>query len=724
MKDLIKKIGRFCENHVEKIVLVLVGAICVWLFFAQVIFSPNVVAVGGKNLAPGQIDRYVHDEKAQELSAELRRKKGGDKKVYEPRLTGAIEPNDQAVDGVISRALPKGFLGLFESPLSFIDTAAPIRHASSSPARYAEASRKYRLPLIPDVTDVAINHIRAAAYVPTQPVTAQRVYASANAEPNDLDLVTVEARFDTAELYRRFQASFNGVDVQKEEWRDPCLADPIYAAVQLERQELLDNGSWGAWQAIPRSRVESNRELFSVVERVEDLPPGGMGVRLMQYDPKMVTLSLLQPESYQIASAEEDWLPPSLYGKFKDLQKKVEAEERREQREQERGKEDRTADTRRGDLRSGVGTGTGMQGTTGRSMRGRSGTGVGGDTGLRGSRGARGTAQGDPMAGGTRSRASRRGGDDMYGDMYGPGGMGVDGRRKPTTTEVYLDLREEMLTYRTDLSKQTKPSLIWVFDDTSESGKTYQYRLRVGVFNPVAGTGQLIDRDMDKNSQVVLWSPYSQILGPISIPKRVYLFAKNVQDKTKTATVEVARYTLGYWRTEDFQVKPGESIGKAVEPKEKDSSREKSREREKRLAMMGQGGGRITDPRGGLLDDPMYMAPDPTQAGEPTVVDFTTGQVLVDLVEVSDWGDAPNLRPRMYHDMLYTSDGEHIEHMPVSMANWPRNLSEMYQTIQIDKRKEPKPFRAFSASVQGGRSGTQDPYGGMYNMGPGGAFMP
>jgi hypothetical protein len=713
MKDLIKKIGRFCENHVEKIVLVIVSAVCVWLFFTRVIFSPNVVTINGKSLAPGQIDIYVHDEKAQELSAELRRKKTSNSLVYKPKLTGVIDPCDPVIAGVIDRPLPKGFVGLLESPLGFIDTTRAPKRAAAAAARYAESSRKYRLPLIPDVTDAAGSHLRAAAYVPTQPVTAQAAYGSSSTEPNDIDLVTVEARFDTVELYRRFQASFNGVDVQKEEWRDPCLADPTFAAVQLERQELLDDGSWGAWQAIPRSCVDSNRDLFSVIERVEDLPPGGMGVRLMQYDRKIITLDLLQPESYQIASAEEDWLPPSFYSKFKDLQKKVEAEERREQREQERGKDDRTTDSRRG----AAGT-TGVQGTTSRGTRGRGQSGVGGDTGLRGTRGTRGTAQGgDPaMAGGTRTRGSRRAdaGDDMYGDMYGPRGTGPDGRRKPTTDDAYYDFREEMLTYRTDLSKQTKPTLVWGFDDTPEPGKTYQYRLRVGVFNPVAGSGELVERDVDKNDQVILWSRYSQTIGPISIPRRIYLFAKNVQDKTKTATVEVARYTLGYWRTEDFQVKPGESIGKPVEPKDKTSDREKARERERRMAM-GQGGGRLTDPRAGLLGDPMYdMMSDPARADQPTVVDYTTGKVLVDLVEVNDWGDAPNLRPRMYHDMLFTGDGMNIEHMPVNMSNWPKDLAEAYQAVQVEKRKEPKPFRAFSTASRGGRGGRggMDPYGG------------
>ena len=203
------------------------------------------------------------------------------------------------------------------------------------------ADRKYRLPVVPDVTEVAANHIRAAAYVPLQELTPQMPYDKAAVEPNDIDLVTVEGRFDVAELFRRFQASFAGVDVQKEDWRDPCLAKPIFAAVQLERQELQEDGSWSAWRAVPRSRVEANRGLLQVCERIEDLPTGGLDLRLMQFKNEEIATGLLQPEAYQIASAEEEWFPPTYYNKYKDLQRKIDAEKRRDDKEKERKQNDR-----------------------------------------------------------------------------------------------------------------------------------------------------------------------------------------------------------------------------------------------------------------------------------------------------------------------------------------------------------------------------------------------
>jgi hypothetical protein len=295
-----------------------------------------------------------------------------------------------------------------------------------------------------------------------------------------------------------------------------------------------------------------------------------------------------------------------------------------------------------------------------------------------------------------------------------------------------------MINYGTDLSKEKEPVLFWALDDTAEPGATYRYRIRLGVFNPVAGTDKFDERDMDKKDQVILWSDFSDITDLVAIPKRLYFFAKDVQETTRTATVEVARYALGYWRTEDFRVQPGEVIGEEKEPEP-----EEDRDRRSRLA-----GGRITGaPMGrgdtmmpgggygaygayGMPGAGMYQMPDPKDETTPDIIDYRTNAVIVDLVPVSDWG--PNLQPRMYHDMLYTADGANIEHMPVSTRNWPKNLLAAYQDIMTKKRREPEPFRDFRKGGMRGRRGSGggmmdegNPYGGetmMYDM-PGGYPM-
>jgi len=740
MQDLIKRVGRFIENHVEKIVLVIVGLVCVVLFFKWVIFSTAVVTVDrNKTLSASRVDKEIY-ERAKELERRINSGTEGQKAPsYKSVLTARIDVNNPVIAGLFDKPLPQGFAGLFRSPLSGVTGGAPV----VPPGRTLAGSlRRFKLPPeIGAVTDAAAIHLRAAAWVPLEELTPEKGYEKVAMEANDVDLVTVEAKFDTVQLYRQFRAHFAGEEVAKPEWRDPCLAEPVFAAVQLQRRELLNEGAATDWQTVPRSRVEPYRELFTIAERIENLPPGGLEIRMMQMKPQMVKMDLLQPQAYQIASSEEDWFPPSFYAKFKSLQKKVEMEEKRDEREKDRGQQTTRDDGR---FRSGVGGAQGGQ-ATGPGGRYRSSTSGGmGDSMYGGAGGMRdrrrgGQTQQDsaygPGYGDTTTRKrgapkgrTRGGPEEMggaYGDMYGPG-AGVQG--KPSTNEAYNDFAQVLINYRTKLDELEKPLLFWAFDDTAQPGHSYEYRIRLGVFNPVAGTTQLAEQDANKKNQVILWSEFSNVTRPVGVPERMYFFAKDVQETKKSATVEVARYSLGYWRSADFDVKPGEAIGKEMKPPKP--------EEKKRLP--GLAGQRITDPLYAAYNTPPvpvgpgFGGPDPDRAMTPDLIDYRTGKVLVDLVQVGDWGEAPNLRPRMYHEMLYTGDGRSIEHMPVSTVNWPKDLMAAYQYVRKELGKEPQPFRQFKkggirARVQPGMMGGYEGegmYDQMYMQGGAGGPYP
>ncbi|MBP7050715.1 MAG: hypothetical protein KBE65_06855 [Phycisphaerae bacterium] len=647
MKRLARKIGRLGENHVEKMVLGIAGAICMWLFFTRVVFSPNVVTIDdtGKAYTPGEIDHRIYEEKAQTLRAELLRQKEAEPtEKYVRRFNGVIAPEDPAIAGIINRPLPNGFVGLFERPLSFLD-AMPGRMPRMSAPDRRFASRKYHLPAIPKVTEVDAGHIRAVAYVPVQEITALEAYDQAEVELDDIDLVTVEGRFDVAELYRRFGASFAGVDVLKEDWRDSELAKPIFAAVQLERQELDDDGTWGLWRAVPRSRLDVDTGFFEVYERVEDLPLGGLDLRMILFDDDRVAATLLQPESYQIASVPEQWFPPSYHARFTDLQEKMEWEKRRHERQKDRGR----------DYVASV--------ALGRDTRSR-GRQVGMD------------------------RLIRRDPDTVI-QSYAGGEVGaMKARWEGTTAAVYYDFAKEMIVPGEDLSLRDVPLLFWALDDTVEPGRTYRYRIRLGVFNPLAGTDQIVDEDMAQKKQVILWSPYSKVSGPVEIRKREYLFAQSAQPRLGMATVEVARYVLGRWHSRVFRVRLGEEIGKVVESEKDDRAKNRAR-----IEMAAASGG-----TSGFATVRGDIASSPDSRSIPETADYRTGKVLIDLVPVNDRGPGPDLRQRKYYDMLYTSDGTHIERTPVDAANWPEDLMAAYRLLQKNTRKKPQPLRAFDAS--------------------------
>ncbi|MHC4190699.1 MAG: hypothetical protein ACYSUB_13660 [Planctomycetota bacterium] len=676
------KIITFLEEHIEKIILVIVGLVCVWLLITRVLFSPNMVSYRDGKFSPGAIDDYVYEQ------AELLRQRLNDPpeplEPYEPRLAE--------------------FLAKVDSAISDIDISLwPPRPYASSMSAGVEIAGKYLLPRIPEVNDVTAEHIRAAAYVPTQEITEQILYDKATHEANDIDFITVEGKFDTAKLYDRFYESFAGEDVP-DRLRDPCLARPIFAAAHLQRQELNGDGSWSDWQDVPRTRIDHHRKLFQIIEEVEDLPPGGLKVRILRFDDWQVQTDLLQPQTYQIASPKEEWFPPSLHQKFVVLRESEEREEKRVTREkqQEEERRDSTQYRRRRvpDARTrGASAGEGYEG-------------LGGMEGL----------YGDAETRTTRRRG--RSGRSTEGGVYGEGGgLGTGGRssrqrtrsrgvdsdierqlaarrreraRKPTTNDVYYEFNKIQINYGTDLAKMREPLLFWAHDDTVEPKKSYRYKIRLGVFNPAAEA---------KKNNVILWSESSGTTETITIPGMQYFFAKDVQEAAKTVTVTVCKYVLGYWYSEDFAVRQGEVIGKVVESEPKE---DEPFARGPYGAGGAYGGGLYGAGQYGPLGGSVVAA---NQFTEPEIINYTTGAVLVDIIAVNDWLSGRNMRARHYFDMLYSFDGNGIEHMPINRRYWAAELQTAFGEIRTLLNEPKEPLRAWGSKRAGLKRGPDLEYG-------------
>jgi hypothetical protein len=696
------KIGSFFEEHIEKIILVVFGLLCVWLMITRVLLSPNQVVYDNEKYSPSAVDGRVYEE-AELLQQKLK------------------EPTDQ-LESYEPKAVE--FLAMLDSTVSDVDVdlwpPRPYNIASTT-----DINRSYRLPYIGEVNDVAVEHIRAVAYCPTTRVTEQNPYYTAGHEPNDIDLVTVEAKFDVRELYERFRDSF--VENVEEQYADPCLAKPVFAAVQLQRRELNDDGTWSDWQVVPRSKVDHNRNLFDISEDVENLPPGGLKIQMLQLESKPVQVELLQPLSYQFATADEEWLPPLLHRKYADVQRKEAIELRRITREEERAERDGEADSDRrrnrrtndrlgmmgggfgGDLFGG-GRGGGQTSAMGgdRSRRSR-----GGDSLMGGGRGGL-----MPGVGGDRSRRSRSRDDSFAGTGRG-GGLPTDGRRSRSRdgmdtydglrggygrdgqitsselVEIYDQYSEIMLTSETDFARMREDMVFWAHDDTVEPQKSYQYKIRLGVFNPVAGMNQVSERDASLSDKVILWSDFSGITETVEIPGILYFFAREIQEAAKSVTITVCRYVLGRWHKEDFIVGQGEVIGDVVETEPEEPEKTET----------------IKNRTGRLTTTVTVRTSD--EATVPEMIDYETGAVMVDTMAVSDWTGDKNMRTRHYYDMLYSYDGANIEHTPVGTVYWGEDLQSAYSTIMRLQREPQQPFKAWGGAGGRGRGGRgMDDFGG------------
>jgi len=699
----ISSIGSFFEEHVEKIILVIVGLVCAFLLITRVILSPNMVSYDDENFSPSTIDNYVYGQ-AQRLKQRLN------------------DPPDQ-----LEPYKPRAgeFLALLDSSVNNVDTTLwpVVPYELGTDAR---AAGIYNLPRIGEVNDVAVEHIRTVAYVPIDPITEENPYDKAGNEPNDIDLVTVEAKIDMSELYDKFNESF--IEDVEDEWADPCLAMPIFAAVQLQRQELNSDGIWSDWQIVPRQKIDQYRKLFAITENIDELPPGGLKVQMLQFDNKYIQIDLLQPQAYQIASAKEEWFPPVLHRKYMDLLRKETLEEKREAKEAEREKREQELGekrSRRADSRTGTSGRTSRTGS-GSSSSGGIGDiygGGGGGTNTRSrdrGRDRQSTTTGRLTEGGGRSNDRRRSSRNRTGttdsmmdtpSLYGNEGLG-DGRgtlrRGPSTNDIYYEYDDVALTSFTDFSKLREPMLFWAHDDTIEPKKTYKYRIRLGVFNPIAGTNQLSEQSISQKNKVILWSYFSDVTEPVEIPGRSYFFARDIQEAAKTITVTVCQYVLGHWYSEDFKVRRGEVIGDVIEVEPEKEKFQRNRSRSQDVL-----GGRFTS-----------LAMPKEKTNVPEKIDYGTGAVMVDAMAMNDWWGEKVLRTRHYYDMLYSFDGINIEHMPVGTAYWSKDMQSTFSYIAKLAREPQEPFKAFGGSGgrrRSGRSGqgAYDDMGGydeMYDM--------
>ena len=179
-------IGSFFEENVEKIILVIVGLICAWLLVTRVILSPNTVSYNDKNFSPSAIDEYAYGE-----AQNLRQRLNDPPNQIEPYKPKAEE-----------------FLAMLDTTINNVDTtlwpAVPYEFGFEAKG----TAGVYNLPLIGEVNDVEVEHIRAVVYVPLGKVTLENPYDKAGNEPNDIDFVTVEAKFDVKQLYDRFNEAF------------------------------------------------------------------------------------------------------------------------------------------------------------------------------------------------------------------------------------------------------------------------------------------------------------------------------------------------------------------------------------------------------------------------------------------------------------------------------------------------------------------------------------
>ena len=609
------------ESQVDKIVLVVIVLISLVLLWLYVVGNPYAQKVGAKNLSPGEIDKKIKQD-ADRLLEELDELPSDEYTVYKETHLSDFER-------------------LMQCPISNISSDLVVQFPGVGDA-IIEEDRLYDVPFVPALNEVQMATLRGAARVPVDEVGPANPYQNAVTKLADMDQVTISGRFDVQSLYNNFRLSFDNPGL-KSSWKDPKLAIPVFAKMELQRREKLEDGSWSDWQEVPRTKIDTYQKLLEQLPLNPDEMQFGVNVWMSQFQNPDVQLDILQPVSYQFEISKNEWMPPQFLNEVREIVKKQQEEEKRELREQRQKANETPA--RGGDRRTG-------------------------------NRGGGGTRERRP----TRERQPQQNRRDPM--------MGLEGDRdrlatptratrekERTEKDVERDVKGEMLSSVKRLEATRDPILVWAHDDTTSPGRTYQYRIRLGVFNPIMGKDWFKQSQAEFKNQTVLWSRYSEPTEEIKVAKMLHVFPvdtiKGESEAVEGAKIEVAKYHMGQWQSYAFDTFPGQIIGKSVTMAELAEQRDDSRSRNR--------------------DETDVRMMNPNQPQEEEKIDFTTSMVMVDVLKDLNWGT--RIKRDAFYQMLYYEKAGIVE-IPIGKTYWSKDVKSDYEMIQ-DAMEEEVDSRGF-----------------------------
>jgi len=618
------------ELFIDKAVLAVAIIAALLILFIFVIGSPNAIEYDGKKLAPGQIDEFIN-RKAATVQEQLKK---------EPQDTNSYEPKAPL------------YLGLIKNSIKDVNTNINFPLPGYPTGTVIAANRIYRLPTIEQIENPSTAIVTMAAFVPTEELSETVTYDKAETKLADIDLVTVESGINAKQLYESFRTALAGKKIP-DEWKiEEQYTRPVFAKVELQRRTLLEDGSWSQWVEVPKIKT-CHPKKTQLPAQVDEYGTQ-IAIAMEQFAKTEIRNEILQPPWYDNAIPAEKWLCPLLYNERQKKLDKEQAELKKQQLEAEKAKRliEKTTRTRQPAAR---------QTPTQPPLGGLPGGLEGGE-----GRGTPGPAGGQPQ---TQPRQPRP--SPVQTRQQPP----QKTKTAPTTAEKRQTPTEEQQFNELLLTEKTNPAdleklVFWAHDDTTKPGEKYQYRIRIGVFNPIAGKPWFSQEQKDLQDQLVLFSNFSETdpNKPIEIPNKLRFFATDIREADKTVEVKVARYTLGNWVTKTFSVKNGEQIGTVI------------------------------NAAGTRLE----------KAGIQTEsIDLATGNVMVDARRVTEWVGAGFLRAREFYELLYCKTGQAIATVPIKERYWPEEIAKVYKEIEQAEAAEPITLLTRDGAVSGIRRTTE-----------------
>ncbi len=504
------------EKHIEKLVLLLCFLGLCYSIWAYAVSNPFTVEIDGKQTSVDQIDEVVLTS-AERLTKEI------DKPAH-TELTNLRPPNYpmQFAERHAASMAPgiDGYKQLAFSAEPRLGLVGPDITGPDGPT--------YHVPVVPApsgvVVEAGMGTVDPAGSPAITTATHPQTLALLAPAPYDLQWISLGCLFDAEKLRKSLATAPADPRIRKipVEWWRSTLA---MVDVEMQRQELLPDGNWSDPQAVPAMPDSIKGQFRQATGQVAlDIAPR-MISSLMQFQ-----LAIMQPEFYPLLN--QQWAPP------------------------------------------GEGEGAGP------------------------------IEPDDPFADDARVKTLRKQIEveikkletyqkqlQRYQDLGRPVPALLqrrlqDAQKKLQEIETQLQERIRQLELKrqrhlavpapvvpeTPAPQTPTPGVtgglvsgsqiqLWAHDLRVEEGKTYRYRVRVYVINPLYSRRMAAEQAEQYTDRFKIASDFSPWSEPVDTGRMRYSFLKSGRSSTRTVAMEVWRFTNAQWFRAEFEATPGDVIG-------------------------------------------------------------------------------------------------------------------------------------------------------------------
>ncbi|MEQ9096424.1 MAG: hypothetical protein RIE32_09185 [Phycisphaerales bacterium] len=522
----LKGVG-FFEAHIEKLLLGLMVAVAAGVVVLQFAGTPNSVNIRNQELPPARAYDPV-ERRAQEVDAQM-----SSTSIELPDVEGRTSMLAEVDDRVMGAVSPRPRIVAFGAPAEideelFKGQAEDVEYAVvTPPAPSQPVVASYAGTLDPAL--VSGNEDLAAIV--------------GSAQPFDIATVSVEVTYDGTELEQMFRS---GGDGDKRplpiNWRRNIEA----LGLQLERQEQMSDGSWGQTTII--NGLPGQQSLYELLQ--EDAAADALSRDQLASDARLAyeeAPAYRRPLPLRTIAGTE-WKPPTVFKQELAAQGGADKQDQARRLLSQRANEERSLE-RNEQQRDDAGQDESGGRGTGRDPRNPGQEPDEQTIDRRTQQLLRQKEQIEARIAALDEQIRALGYDPVTGQP-----IEVAGFADETVDERLLE---------------DDNARFWAHDATAEPGKTYRYRTRLAVNNPMFGREPvLIESQRPLAASPVLFSEASPWSDPVVVAPKTAFFLASANDgrggalgpSEPTASVEVFTFYYGYYRRSTLTLRPGEMV--------------------------------------------------------------------------------------------------------------------------------------------------------------------